>query len=128
MSERTEINESARLDLLRALAQLEDAVQRENRDAAEGVIDLSTKRPAIAGCWPTHLPLFDCEWNHSPDDMELAMREAAKLGHVEFNALHTANSEPARLIASLHGGREFMVRITPAGHAWITARSLGGAA
>lgn len=109
--------QNARLELLRLLALLDDTGREQQAAAAaEG-------RPCY---WPSHTPLFEGEWQNAREDIILAAREAAALGHVEWHALHASADPTDKLIANLRGGREWMIRITPAGYAWIRAHDMLG--
>jgi len=109
----THVKENARLELMRLLALLEDS--RRGQDG-----------------WPEWTPLFECEadgeggWENDREDIILAMQEATKLGHVESHALHGTGNPMNRVIANLRGGREWMVKLTPEGSAWIRARDALG--
>lgn len=114
----TQVVENARLELLRALASFHDWLEgKRAKDVAEGKPDF----------WPTHTPLLEGEWQNDAADIILAYEECLKLDHVDGNPLHTdGNSAAARIVAAVRGGREWMVRITPAGYAWIRAHDLVG--
>jgi hypothetical protein len=102
---RTIVVENARLELLRGLAAAEDHHQARINDPAE-------EHPEF---WPTHYPLFCGEWANAASDIILAAEESAKLGHIELHK----TTFPLM---------ERMVRITPAGYAWIRAHDAIGEA
>ena len=113
----TTVVENARLELLRLAAMLEDMGR---------------------GCehWPVWFPLFECEADGGPgsgykndrEDIIVALREAVALGQLESCALHESADPLDRYIANLRGGREWMVRLTPAGYDWIRAHDAIGEA
>lgn len=111
----TRVNENARLEVMRLLAQLEDL----GRDHEH---------------WPEFTPLFECEadegggWENDREDIILAVQEAVKLGHMEAHALHESTDRLNQIMANLRGGREWMVKLTPAGYAWIRAHDAIGEA
>lgn len=119
MNAPTEVNERARIDLVRMLANYADFVRvKKARD---------TMRGDDPNLWPEWCPLFEGKWRHDDADMITAVREATLLGHIESNALHASNDQVNRVVASLRGGQEWMLRITPLGYDWIVSRltSLG---
>lgn len=114
MNAASKVNENARLELMRLAASLHEiAIGKED--------------------WPEWFPLFECEadedggWENDREDIILGMQEATKLGHLENRALH-AGDRVDRVIAALRGGREWMVRLTASGYAWIKAHDAIGEA
>jgi hypothetical protein len=99
----------ARTALLECLAYIADLTTRREAEAEAGVIDIATGRSWTPGMMPTHVPLFVEDWRThglDPEDIHLAARECTKLGEIEYNDSGRHPNGP-------------MVRITPAGYAWI---------
>jgi len=100
---------NARLELLRSLASAEELYEQS---AAE---DMAAHGDVYS---PTHYPLFCGEWANTREDIEIAAREASRLGDIELIE--------SGLLRLMDNGP--MVRITPQGRAWIAAELLLGEA
>lgn len=101
----THVIEAPRVSLLRCLAWMRDFEAR-NPDLVDEY-------------WPTHTPLFGAtEWSHEPEDMVLAAKEAAALGHIELQPVS----------GNLHFMFGYMMRITDAGYDHIKAHDAIGEA
>lgn len=108
----TAVVENARMELLRGLAQAEDSHEVRYAESARRKAAGERDDP---DWWPTHYPLFCGVWQNEAADIRLAVRECERLGFVE-----AARSALDRAV----GGP--MVRITPAGYAWIRAHDALG--
>lgn len=104
----TVVKENARLELLRCFAFLQDFGEDKEH-------------------WPEWHPLFEGEWENKNEDIILALSECTALGHMENRALHAGDSLD-RMMANIRGGRDWMVKITPAGYSWIKSHDVIGEA
>lgn len=99
----TVVNENARLELMRCLADFRDWLEKWNKE--------NGREPGYL----RFVPLFEEEWKNSEEMIRLAAREARALGHVEY----TVNTEA-------FFGLSEMIAITDAGYAWIRSRDAVG--
>jgi hypothetical protein len=108
----TIVNENARLELLRCLAEY-----RDFRAACGAKIKQGTGGAEL----PEYVPLFVPEWTNDRADILLAATEAGKLGDILL--AHYGGDPGGRMLEALQGP---VVCITDQGYDWIRARDLVG--
>ena len=100
--------EWVRLRMMRLLANYEQARQQRDRVASAAVADITGGVRGTPMSLPEYVPIQATDWDLDPEMVDVAVREAEAMGHIEV--LREGGHPQGPMVRITEQGREYLAR------------------